>query len=70
MDTESSKTYFFLPSTTDRIEEINHYVNSVNLISIDIHQNEFEVDGFKNVVNLSNSNLQKNTNAFLATKSH
>ena len=42
---ESSKTHFFLPSTTDRIESINRYINSVNLISIDIHPNEFEADG-------------------------
>ena len=44
MDTEFSKTYFFLPSTTDRIVNINRYMNSVNLIPIDIHQHEFEVD--------------------------
>ena len=42
---ESSKTHFFLSSTTDRIESINRYINSVNLISIDIHPNEFEADG-------------------------
>ena len=45
LDMESSKTYFFLPSTPDRIEEIKRYMNSVNLIPTDIHQNEFEVDG-------------------------
>ena len=45
LDTESSKTYFFLPSTTDRIEEINRYMSSVNLIPTDIPQNEFEVGG-------------------------
>ena len=45
LDMESSKTYFFLPSTPDRIEEIKRYMNSVNLIPIDIYQNEFEVDG-------------------------
>ena len=44
MDTEFSKTYFFLPSATDRIVNINRYMNSVNLIPIDIHQHEFEVD--------------------------
>ena len=27
------------------MEEIRRYMNSVNLIPIDIHQNEFEVDG-------------------------
>ena len=36
LDMESSKTYFFLPSTPDRIEEIKRYMNSVNLIPIDI----------------------------------
>ena len=46
-DTEFSRTYFFLPSTTDRIEDINHYINSVNLIPIDINQNEFEAEGRK-----------------------
>ena len=45
LDTKSSKTYFFLPSTTDRIEEINRYMSSVNLIPTDIPQNEFEVGG-------------------------
>ena len=45
LDIESSKIYFFLPSTTDKIEEINGYMNSVNLVTIDIHQNKFEVDG-------------------------
>ena len=33
---------FFLPSTTDTIEDI---MNSVNLIPFDINQKEFEVDG-------------------------
>ena len=34
MDTEFSKTYFFLPSATDRIVNINRYMNSVNLIQL------------------------------------
>ena len=38
------KYTFFYTSATDRIEEINPYMNSVNLIPIHIYQNEFEVD--------------------------
>ena len=81
---------FFLPSTTDTIEDI---MNSVNLIPFDINQKEFEVDGgdfdplrldfdnrdrqktresilrvLKKVVDLSNSNFQKNADDMLATK--
>ena len=95
LDMESSKIYFFLPSATDRIEEINRYMNSVNLIPIHIYQNEFEVDSgnldlsnvdfdnpdkqktreavlrvLKKVVDLSNSNLQKNADGLLASKPH
>ena len=44
-DTEFLRTYFFHPSATDRIEDINRYMNSVNLILIDISQNEFEAEG-------------------------
>ena len=44
-DTEFLRTYFFHPSATDRIEDINRYMNSVNLILIDINQNEFEAEG-------------------------
>ena len=81
---------FFLPSTTDTIEDI---MNSVNLIPFDINKKEFEVDGgdfdplrlefdnpdrqktresilrvLKKVVDLSNSNFQKNADDMLATK--
>ena len=39
-ETEFSKVFFFLPSTTDRVEEINRYINSVNLVPIDIEISE------------------------------
>ena len=32
---------FFLSSTTDRIEDINRYMNSLNLILTDIDPREF-----------------------------
>ena len=37
--------HFFLPSTTDQIEDINRYINSVNLVPTDINQNKFEAEG-------------------------
>ena len=41
LDTDFSKTFFSLPSTTDRIEDINRNLNSVDLMSIDIDHSEF-----------------------------
>lgn len=40
LDTDFSKTIFSLPSTTDRIEDINRNLNSVNLMPIDIDPSE------------------------------
>lgn len=45
LNTEFSKIYFFLPSITDRIEDINRHMGSVNLIPKDISQESFEVEG-------------------------
>ena len=45
LQTDSSEIFYFLPSTTDRVEEINHHMGPVNLYPIDIHYNSFEVDG-------------------------
>ena len=40
--------YYFLPSTTDRIEEINRHMGSVHLPPIDVPEKKFEVeDGVK-----------------------
>ena len=41
VETESSNIFFFLPSTVDRIEDINKYLRSVNLNAIDIDISEF-----------------------------
>ena len=41
-ETDFSNAFFFLPSTTDRIEEINKYMRSVNLCPIDIDVSDFE----------------------------
>ena len=40
-----SRIYYFLPSITDRVEEINMHMGSVNLLPIDISKESFEVDG-------------------------
>ena len=47
LNTEFLNIYFFFPSITDRIEEINRYMGSVNLIPIDIQEENFEVEGGK-----------------------
>ena len=39
--TDSSNIFFFLPSTVDRIEEINRYLGSANLNAADIDISEF-----------------------------
>ena len=67
-DTEFSRTYFFLPSTTDRTEDINHYINSVNLIPIDINQNECEAEGRNfdpSKLDLDNPDTQKTRESVL-----
>ena len=40
-NTDSSNTFFFLPSTVDRIEKINKHFGAVNLRAIDINKNNF-----------------------------
>ena len=40
-ETDFSNVFFFLPSTTDRIEDINRYLGSVNLNSIYTEFSEF-----------------------------
>ena len=39
-----SNIYYFLPSTTDRVEETNRHMGFVNLTPIDIPENTFEVE--------------------------
>ena len=45
LNTGFSKIYLFLPSTNDLIEDVNRHKGSVNLSSIDITENNFEVEG-------------------------
>lgn len=48
LQTTYSNVCYFLPSTTDRIEEINRHMRSVHLSLIDIPENTFEAeDGVK-----------------------
>ena len=43
LDSEFSQFYFFLPSVTDRLEEINQYLNNVSISPIDIKQGKLNV---------------------------
>ena len=44
LNTDSPNIYFFFPSTSSRIEDINKYMGSVNLVSIDIQEDNFEIE--------------------------
>ena len=44
LQTTSSNVYYFVPFTTDRSEEINRYLGSVNLSAIDIPETAFETN--------------------------
>ena len=44
LQTTYSNVYYFLPSTTDRLEEINRHMGSVNLSPIDISEKTLEVE--------------------------
>ena len=41
VETEFSNIFFFLPSTVDRIEDINKYLGSVNFNAVDVDISEF-----------------------------
>ena len=45
LKTKFSKIFYFLPSITDRVEEINRHMGSVNLLTIDIPEETLETDG-------------------------
>ena len=47
LNTDSSNIYFFLHSTTDRVEDINKYMGSVNLVPLEIKDHNFEIEGGK-----------------------
>ena len=42
VDSEFSNIYFFLPSITDRSEDINQYLKNVSISPIDITQKQFD----------------------------
>ena len=44
LQTTHSNVYYFLSSTTDRNEEINRHLGSVNLSPIDIPENSFQTE--------------------------
>ena len=41
IDSDFSKIYFFLPSITDRCEDINKYLKNISISPIDITQKQF-----------------------------
>ena len=44
LDTRSSEIFYFLLSITDRVEDINFHMGSVNLYPIDVPYNSSEVE--------------------------
>ena len=44
LQTTYSNVYYFVPSTTDRSEEVNRYLGSVNLSPIDTTKSAFETE--------------------------
>ena len=44
LQTTYSNVYYFLPSTTDRVEEINRHMGSVHLSPINISEKTFEIE--------------------------
>ena len=88
-----SSVFFFLPSTTERIEDINRHMGSVNLSPIDILEKNFDAEDvsfdqskldfeceekqkisrtvvkmLKQVIDISNANLVKNSDGLLSKK--
>ena len=45
LNTKFSGLYLFLPSITDRVEDINRHRGSVNLLPVDISEETFKVEG-------------------------
>ena len=93
---EHSRMFFFLPSTTDRIEKINQFFKNVTLHPVDCRYEDFQkyspttrdfrlqdldlsdlerrlaakeivINFFKDAVQVSNSNLVRNTNTLLTS---
>ena len=66
LNTNFLRIYYFLPSITDRVEEINRHMGSVNVLPIDISEEIFEVDGMPfdpSKVDYDNPDKEKMTQA-------
>ena len=64
LQTKFSQIYYFLPSITDHVEEINRHMGSVNLLPIDIPEETFDVDGISfdpSKLDYDNPNKEKMT---------
>ena len=61
-DTDFSNIFFFIPATTDRTETINRYMNSVNLMPIDIGSSEFGEDFDPSTSDFENADRKKKEN--------
>lgn len=64
-ETDFSRLFFFLPSTTDRIENINGYMDSVNLMPIDMDQSEFGENFDPSTLDYENKDKEKNRESVL-----
>ena len=58
-ETDFSKLFFCLPSTTYRIEDINRYMDLVNLMPIDIKQSEFGENFDPSTLDYENKDREK-----------
>lgn len=57
-ETEFSNIFFYLPSTVDRIEDINKYLGSVNLNAVDIGISKFGENFCPSKLDLNGSNRE------------
>ena len=61
---EFFQNIFFLPSTTDRVEDIDRYMNSVNLMPIVIEPSEFRKDFDPFTLDFENPDRKKIENPY------
>ena len=65
LDTDFSEIFFFLPSITERVEDTNKCMNSVNLMPIDIEPSEFGENFVPSTLDFENSDKKKNRESLL-----
>ena len=65
LDSDFSWIYFSLPATTDRIEEVNQYMNPVSLNPIDIEPAEFGDHFDPSFLDFANKNKEKSRESVL-----